>query len=252
MKDQRLVWNPFRIMSPKLHAELGRLEEMHEVTVSEEQAPGEALLIMISKLIEMGKILSDWFAAESSAKLEACERLAEEVRRAEKQATSGLVDSSSVIGQNLFKIVVRFPSRVERIGGMCENILNCCRIKSKEGIPFSDKALGELSGIFALALDMLTNLRDCLVIPNKVLLMHIKVQGQKLAQLVEDARFAHWNRLEAGFCAPAASSIYLEILDSFKFINEYIKKMDESLMEIVEGSEEAPAAPGETHSIGGA
>jgi phosphate:Na+ symporter len=237
MKDQRWVWNPFRIISPKLHGELGRLEEMHEVNVSEEQSPNEALLVMISKLIEMTRILSDWFAVESPAKLGECERLAEEVRSAEKLVTSTLVGSSSMIGQNAFRIVVRFPSRVERIGAMCENILYCCHIKAKEGIPFSDKALSELSGLFALALDMLTNLRDCLIVQNKALLQHIKSQGQELAQLVEDARFAHWNRLERGFCAPAASSIYLEILDSFKFINEYINKMAESLMEITETTE---------------
>jgi Na+/phosphate symporter len=242
MKDQRWVWNPLRIMSPKLHWEIGRLEEMHETPISEEQTPNEALLIMISKLIEMTRILSGWFTVESPAKLEECERLAEEVRRAEKLVTSALVGSSSVIGQNLFRMVVRFPSRVERIGGMCENILNCCRIKSKEGIPFSDKAQAELSGLFALALDMLTNLRDCLIVPNKILLQHINSQGHELGQLVEDARFAHWNRLEAGFCSPSASSIYLEILDSFKFTNEYINKMAQGIMEIAEAAEADTAA----------
>jgi len=265
MKDRRWVWNPFRMISPKLHSEIGGIEESHEIPVSESHRPDEALRIMISKLIVMTKILSTWFAGESPAKLEecerladeihsdelkgkdlknfllVCERLADEIRRDEGVATSVIVGHSSAIGQNIFRIVVRFPSRVERIGHMCKNILNCCRIKAKQGIPFSDKALAELSGLFALELDMLTNLRDCLVVPNKILLQRIKEQGQELAQLVEDARFAHWTRLEAGFCSPSASSIYLEILDSFKFINEYINKMDQSLIEIAEATEGDPA-----------
>lgn len=234
MKDHRYVWNPFRILSPKLDLELGKIEELYQMPVSTSHTPEEALIIMVSKLIEMMKILSNWFETEGLERLEACDRLAGEVREYERLATAGIVDSSAGIGQNVFRLVVRFPSRMERIGTMCTNILNSCRIKSKEGIPFSDKALSELKGLFSGAREMLVNLRDALVVPNNVLLDHIKQETDTIVQLVEDARLRHWNRLEAGFCAPAASPIYLEILDSFKFISEYVRKMGDSLLALTE------------------
>jgi Na+/phosphate symporter len=239
MKDQRYVWNPFRILSPKLDLELGKMEGLYEMPVSSSYTPEEALIIMVSKLIEMMKILSNWFESESPGKLEECDRLAHEVREYEKLATAGIVESSAAIGQNVFRLVVRFPSRMERIGTMCTNILHSCRIKANEGIPFSDKALSELRGLFSHALDMIRNLRDSLVVPNKVLLEHIKEQADTTVQLVEDSRLRHWNRLEAGFCAPAASPLYLEILDSFKFISEYVRKMDDSLLVLTEQTGES-------------
>jgi Na+/phosphate symporter len=234
MKDHRYVWNPFRILSPKLDLEVGQIEELYQVPISASHTPEEALIIMVSKLIEMMKILAQWFEGESLERLEECDRLAAEVRECERLATAGIVDSSAGIGQNVFRLVVRFPSRMERIGTMCTNILNSCRIKAKEGIPFSDKALSELKGLFTESQDMLRNLRDSLVISNSVLLEHIRQQAETVVQLVEDARLRHWNRLEAGFCAPAASPIFLEILDSFKFISEYVRKMSDSLVALSE------------------
>jgi phosphate:Na+ symporter len=233
MKDQRYVWNPFRMISPKLNAEVGRIDELHTAPVSGTRSPEESLLVMIGKLIEVTKILSACFVGEDRAKLEECDRLAQEVHAEEHTATSGLVGSSSAIGQNAFKIIVRFPSRIERIGMMFENILSCARIKIAHGIPFSDKALGELAAIFSVTIDLLVNLRDSLIIPNKVILKHIRSQVKNLNQLIEDARFAHWERLEAGYCSPAASSIYLGVLDSFKTVNQYVANMTESLGALV-------------------
>jgi phosphate:Na+ symporter len=172
-----------------------------------------------------------------------CEHLAEDVHKQEKLLTSSLVAASSTftsttVGQNLFKIVVRFPTRLERIGDIFQNILTCCRIKHRDGIPFSDKAYGELAQIFPLLSEMLTNTRDALVIRNKALLQYIGSQRKNLSELLHNARFAHWDRLERGFCAPQASSLYLDILDSFVATNEYIGKMCDSLSAMRE--EESP------------
>jgi Na+/phosphate symporter len=225
MKERSYFFNPFRLISPKLDSETQRLEKLHEVPVSESHTPEEGMLVMVSKLIEMTRILSKLFVTEDPERLEICERLAQEVHQQEKLATTGLAEASPSIGQNLFKIVVRFPSRLQRMGDMFQRIVECCRIKKREGIPFSDKAQGEISAIFTFLEQIMVNLRDALAIRNQVVLQHVKVDVDRLGEMIEDARFAHWDRLEAGFCAPQASSIFLEILDSCKFVNEYINKM---------------------------
>jgi Na+/phosphate symporter len=232
MKDQRYFWNPLRIVSPKLDKEVKRIEELHEIPVSDAHQPQENLVLMVSKLIHMTRMLSGCLKTDNLAAIDSCERLAEEIHRHEKLATSGLLDQASGIGKNVFQIVVRFPSRMERIGRMFEAMLRCSRIKATEGIPFSEKAQEDLSTIFDVVLDMLENLRDALVVPNKVVLEHIKSQGQKLVALVEDARLAHWKRLEAGFCSRQASPLFVEILDAVKHVNEYIAKMNESLVDL--------------------
>lgn len=234
MKDQRIFVNPFRMMSPKLDAEADRFKDLHEVAVSEDHTPEEGMLIMISKLVEMCKILAPSFAAPDEQRLAQCDRLAEEVHKWEGAVTKNLMSAQSTVGQNLFRLIVRFPVRLERIGDMFQSILTCARMKARDGIPFSDKALGELSAIFAIVLEMLTNVRDALMIRNKTLLGHIKSQRDKLAHMLLEARFAHWERLEAGFCAPQASSLYLDILDSLTGANEYLGKICESLLAIAD------------------
>jgi Na+/phosphate symporter len=238
MKDQRVVVNPFRILSPKLDSEASRFEDLHQMPVSEHISPEEGLLIMMSKLIEISKILSRAVVNADAEQLAICERLAEEIHTQEGMVTKNLVASSAIIGHNLFQIVVRFPGRMERMGDMLQNILTCCRIKQRDGIPFSDKALGELSQIFAILLDMLTNVRDSLIVRNRVLMLHILDAKQQLTQLLYDSRFNHWERLEKGYCAPQASSLYLDILDSFTAIAEYLGKMCDSLLSIEEISQE--------------
>jgi Na+/phosphate symporter len=239
MKDNRFVVNPFRMISPKLDTEASKIEELHELPVSESHATEEGLLIMMSKLIEMNKILSKCIITGDAEQMAACQSLAEEVHDQEKLLTSSLLAASSMLtsttlGQNIFKIVVRFPARLERISDIFRNILTCCRIKERDGIPFSDKAYAELAQIFPLLGEMMTNTRDALVIRNEVLLKHIASQRQNLGELLHNARFAHWDRLQRGFCAPQASSLYLDLLDSFSGISEYIGKMCDSLSAIRE------------------
>jgi Na+/phosphate symporter len=239
MKDHRVMVNPFRILSPKLDSAAAKFEDLHKEPVSESVSPDEGMLIMMSKIIEMNKLVAKAIASGDEKPLTRCDELAAEVHKIEALLTKNLLGSASMIGQNLFRIVVRFPGRFERIGDMFTNIVACCRIKNREGIPFSDKAKEDLAGIFALLNDILTNIRDSLVVHNKALIEHLESQRKTLDQMLSDARFGHWDRLEKGFCAPQASTLYLEIMDSFGAVDRYIGKMAESLAAL-QDVDEAP------------
>ena len=88
---------------------------------------------------------------------------------------------------------------------------------------------------------MLVNLRDAFVTTNRFLVSRILTDGQNLSQALQDARLAHWERLERGFSSPQASSLYLDILDSITGINEYIAKMCDRLVVLAEAMEEEEA-----------
>jgi Na+/phosphate symporter len=234
MKDKHIFFNPFRMISPRLESEVERIDELHRRPYSENLTLEEGLLIMISKAIEMTRILAKGVVSESKAQLDACEALAKDIHAQEKALTRNLI-KSEVKGE-LLRGLMRFPFRVERIGALMETILKCVRTKCQEGIPFSDKALAELNTLFQTLMDMLVNMRDALRLPNKVILQHILSKSGELKVMLEDFRQAHWDRLEAGFCSPDAGAIYLELLDSFKAANTYLEKMANTLMEI--GSQE--------------
>lgn len=230
MKEDRLFFNPFRMLSPKLHREAIRIEELPDKPVADGIPLEEGLLIMTGKLIEMARLVSKSLATGSAAQMEKCEALADEVHQQEKFLTRDLVGSEA--NRAVVDTLIRFPYRLERIGDMLESILRCSRKKAKEGIPFSEKAFGELDKLFALINEMLVDLRDAIRTPNKKILEAIRSEGRDLAILFEECKIAHWRRLEAGFCAVEASSLYRDILDSVRTIGEYLSKMSESLLEL--------------------
>ncbi|MGB6066326.1 MAG: hypothetical protein WBG50_16105 [Desulfomonilaceae bacterium] len=236
MRDQRILVNPFRMISPKLDSEALRLEELYEQPFSESVTLQKGLLIMISKIIEMTRLLSRCLVSGSQEQMDACDALATGVHEQEKALTRNLI--SSEIKTTILTDIIRFPFRLERIGDLLENILKCCQVKAKDGIPFGDKAHAELNQTLSLLLEMLVDLRDAFVTTNTVLVNHILADGKKLSQVLFDARLAHWERLERGFCSPQTSSLYLDVLDSVTAINEYIAKICDRLVVLAEAEEE--------------
>jgi Na+/phosphate symporter len=129
--------------------------------------------------------------------------------------------------------VILFPGRLERIGDLMENVLNCSRIKSRDGIVFSDKAIEELTQTFKMLTGILRKLRDTILNPSSEILNELLAEEKRLAQMNLDFALAHEERLLAGACAPKASSLYLDILDSVRSACRHLIAMTESLLNIV-------------------
>ncbi|MCA1960716.1 MAG: hypothetical protein LDL33_07965 [Desulfomonile sp.] len=241
MKEKAIFVNPFRMLSPKLDQEALRLETLDEQPVSASVTLEEGLLIMISKLIEMARLLSKALVSGTEPLMRRCQELGQEIDRQEKLLTSDLV--AAKVRGDLLKGLIRFPYRLERVGDMLESILQCCRIKTADAITFSDKAHDELDELFSVLTDMMVNLRDAFTTPNRVILEYVIGEGRKLNVLIEEAKMAHWERLEHGFCAVEASSMYRDILDSIKSSGEYLVLMSSTLLEMASRSPTEAGAP---------
>ncbi len=238
MKEPRVFVNPLRILSLRLDQETVRLDDRR--TAPPQESLEESLVKTADKIIDIVRLLSKCIMSGDAPRMDQCAALAQEVHQQEKILTKNLV-SSGVRGE-LFKGLVRFPVRLERIGDALEAILKCCRIKARDGISFSDKAEEELNQLFATLLEMANNVRDAFRVPNKLLLESIISQSKQFARTLENCRLGHWERLEAGFCSPRASSVFLEVLDSMKLINEYMQKMCNTLIELGNASRAAAEA----------
>ena len=240
MKDSQIFFNPFRIISPKLNAEASRLTEIFETPPPDVTCLEEGLLVMISKLIEMNRLLRKCLIIFDQAKAETCDSLSRQIHDEEKTLTGDIVCSPTTTGA-ILKTLILFPGRLERAGDFLESILNVARLKARDGIPFSDKANAELTELFDLMNDMLKNFRDLLATRNRDLLTHVEAQQERIAQMTVDFGMAHEDRLISGFCVPVASSLYLDILDSVKSANENINALTKSLARLAEsGHETAP------------
>jgi Na+/phosphate symporter len=230
MKEKGVFFNPFRMLSPKLEKEAVKLEKLHEEQVSESASLEEGVLIVISKLIEMTRLLGKSLVTDSVEQMDVCDKLAGEVHRQEKILTKGM--GSFRAEADVYKSVIRFPYRLERVGDLLESVLRCARAKQRDGVHFSEKAQGEVTQLFTALAELMINLRDGVRTPNKLLLEAIIAQGNKIGLMAEEFKVAHWERLEAGFCSVDASSLYRDILDSVKWANEYLGKIAGDLLEL--------------------
>jgi len=228
MKEPRVFVNPLRMLSLRLDREAVRLDDQR--AAPPQMSLEESLIATAGKIIDIIRLLSKCIVSGDKSQMDRCAALADDVHQQEKMLTKNIV-SSGLKGE-LFKGLVRFPLRLERIGDSLETILRCCRIKAKEGIVFSDKADEELNQLFSLLLEMMNNVRDAFRTPNKLLLESIISQSRQLTGTLENCRLAHWERLEAGFCSPRACSAFLAVLDSMKLINEYVQKICNTLIEL--------------------
>jgi Na+/phosphate symporter len=232
MMDERRIINPFRVLSPQVDAEVLRLKELHRARVSESSALHEGVLIMISKLVEMTKLLSECIFTGDKAKMDDCLTMSGDLEEEERVLTRYLVGSG--LSGDMWKGIIRFPYRLKRVGDMLDSIRHCCRIKAEGGIPLSDMAGEEVRKLFALLLEITEALRESFHAPSRENLEGIGANTGKLRHMIDDARQAHWDRLEQGVCAPEASSMYRDILDSMKTADEYLEKMCVSLLQLEE------------------
>jgi len=232
MKDKRIVVNPFRILSPKLDLEALKIEDLHERPVSESLPLDEGLLVMVSKLLEMNRLIREGFLHSSSDGFQACEKLAKEVHSQEEVLT-GALSCSVTVPKEICKALILFPAHVERMGDYLESILNCCRIKIGNDLIFDDKANEETEEMFKATAELLANFRDSVISPNKHLLEHVVASAGTLDQQCQDYQLAHVERLLSGDTAPRTSSLFLDILESTQGITRHIKEMAQKLHALI-------------------
>jgi Na+/phosphate symporter len=223
MKGDREYTNPLQLMGIELPPHGLRIEDLYGKPVPESLSFEDGLPLMAAKILEMTRLLSRCLFSGSKAQMKASEGLAREIHQLEKVTTRSLL--SREIPQDMIKGLVRLPFRLERIGHMLEHILHCCRTRACEGIPITANACTELEQLFSVLLDMMVHLRDGLVSPDLEPLERVLSRSKELGRLLRDYRSSHWARLAGGLCTPEGSSLYLDLLDSMKSINEYLEKI---------------------------
>jgi Na+/phosphate symporter len=232
MKDKQVFFNPLRMLSPKLDSETIKIEELYQSPVSDALTLEEGMLIMLSKLIEMTRLIKISFVGVSEEKISAAGVLGDEVHRLEKILTEELACSLTEPPE-ICRAVILFPAHLERIGDYLESILNCCKIRCRDAIPFTEKAVTEIDAMFGSLLDNMKNFRDAFIRPNRVLLEYVTSECKKLDQKCQDLQLLHVEDLLNGSTAPRSSSLYLDILESSQSLNRHLESMASSMLTLV-------------------
>jgi Na+/phosphate symporter len=172
---------------------------------------------MCAQAVEMLRLVAEAFRRQDTAPLAPAEALGREIHRREKallELARGGPDDVLVV-----------PMHVERIGDHIELLARAVRTMVEQGIPFSERAMREVSTLFDKALELLECVRDIVPTGNRVLIRWVLEQGHALEALAEDYALVHQQRLIEGVCMPHASSMYLALLDYLKGVESHARQI---------------------------
>ena len=117
------------------------------------------------------------------------------------------------------------PAALERIGDSVESLARCVNTIHQEGVPFSEQATAEVLGLFGRAAALLDRLATVIRTGERHGLASVREEGEQFQVFSDKAAHGHHERLLRGDCLPRASSFFLAMLDYFREIERYTRRM---------------------------
>ncbi len=117
------------------------------------------------------------------------------------------------------------PAGLERIGDSVEALARCSQGIHREGIPLSDRAMTEILGLFSRVADLLKGMTDAIRTGERAAIARVREEGGRLQAFSDEIALGHQERLIRGVCVPRASSSFLAMLDYFREIERYTRRI---------------------------
>ncbi len=121
------------------------------------------------------------------------------------------------------------PAALERVGDCIETLARCQQSLHREGLAYSEQATREILGLFTRAAGLLAGIVAALSTGNPAGLADIRRAGEELQGLTDQITRSHQARLVHGECLPRVSSVFLSMLDAFREIERYARRMGEDV-----------------------
>jgi Na+/phosphate symporter len=189
--------------------------------------------VMCRQSVEMLTLVAKAFRTQQAAALEPAKILGEEIHLREKALTDIIVkhlarEAGMMEANKAFLFV---PMHLERVGDNIEFLIRAIGTMIKEGIPFTERAMGEINSLFEKAIEILECVRDTVPTNNKVLMQHIVNEGKQFEDKVDEFALLHQQRMIEAVGFPRASSMYLAILDYLKGIESHSRQIGLKLLD---------------------
>ncbi|MGE5559960.1 MAG: Na/Pi cotransporter family protein [Chloroflexota bacterium] len=114
---------------------------------------------------------------------------------------------------------------VERIGDHAVNMIELCEMRSERSITFSDEAKDELLGMNATIMDFAMKIDQALAEGNPELAQEVCEQQPRVAELAEQLRSHHIDRLEEGKCTLDAGILFLDAIAHLERASEHLRNL---------------------------
>jgi Na+/phosphate symporter len=179
------------------------------------------LYLLMHKAEQMLELTEDAFMKNKVGSLDQAESLAQEIRRQEDALTEKLAKLAS--SDSTARAILSVPVHIEKIAVSIERVVSNVRVKIKEGLLFSDKAIQETGRMLAKGKELLKKAGESIVTASPESRETVRIDSDAMIRMSNDFATSHEDRLVAGECSPKASSNYLCMLYAFEDMASHAK-----------------------------
>lgn len=190
-----------------------------------------ALAHTCAQLVEMLRLCRDAFMRMDAKPLERVKALGEEVHLREKRLTQHVTIQlrEAPFSLGAAEQLKFAPAALERIGDAVEALARCAGRRIREDTIFSEAAIGEIRTLLDGVTDLVETVGAAITTRNHVLIRHLREDGARIQGQTHSYETAHHERLMSGVSPSHSSSLYLAMLDNFREIERYTRRLADAL-----------------------
>jgi len=191
------------------------------------EALRDAVIEMCNMAGQMLRLTRDAFLQPSPPALDRVGGLGRDLHLREKRLTDHVAMQLREFPWSLgtTEHLAFLPAALERIGDSVEALARCVQTIHREGIPFSEPATVEVMGLFNRAIALVDRVATAVKTGDRSSLAVVREEGQQFQAFSDEAALGHQERLLRGTCVARASSLFLAMLDYFREIERYTRRM---------------------------
>jgi Na+/phosphate symporter len=179
------------------------------------------LYLLMHKAEQMLELTEDAFMKNKVGSLDQAETLAQEIRSREDALTEKLAKLAP--SDNTARAILSVPVHIEKVAVSIERVVSNVRVKIKEGLLFSDKAILETGRLLVKGKELLKKAGESIVTASPATMETVRNDSDALIRMSNEFATSHEDRLVAGECSPKASSNYLCMLYAFEDMASHAK-----------------------------
>ncbi len=186
-----------------------------------------AVLEMCDEAGQMLRLTRDGFLQPSTSALEQVTALGRDLHLREKRLTDHVAMQMREYPWSLgaAEHLAFLPAALERIGDSVEALARCVQTVHREGIPFSERAIADIMNLFSRATELVGAVATAIRAGERTALSRVRQEGEQFQAFSDAAALNHQERLLRGICAARGSSLFLAMLDYFREIERYTRRM---------------------------
>lgn len=173
-------------------------------------------------------LLQTAFIYNSSKNLHDCRMKIDIIKCTVLQLIDGITELARE--DNNLKAYVSVPMHLIGIGEGIEKLSELIDRKISGGLLFSDRAVTEITFLLQRLVDILRPMSDIILARNEILNRYIQESGANIEKRAIEYATLHEERLIEGLCLPAASPLYITMIDAIKNIAWHAREIAVNLV----------------------